>query len=418
MHELFLSLKFAWKSLSTNVGRTLLTISGVIIGTVAILVVASAGDAVEQFVLKQIESYGGNTIQIEVKVPSAEHVSSENAGGIAQGIQVTTLTVDDAEAIEKLSDVSGYYAGIVGQALATYRDTNKQVFLLGATSGAPNIDRGISVAEGSFYTDAEDRGAAQVVVLGSEIKKVFFGESEAVGKSITIKGQSYRVSGVLEERGSTGFVSFDDFAYIPLRTMQTKILGVDSVSFITVSVRDENRVEGAMVEIDRVLRDRHDIRKKGEEDYSIMSIQEAQELVSSVFGAVRILLIALASISLVVGGVGIMNVLFVSVAERTSEIGLRKAVGARPKDILRQFLIEATLVALSGGLIGILLSSGILFLAFSAIAALGYPLSFVFSAENVFLALGFSFFSGIIFGTYPAWKASRIDPIQAIRGGT
>jgi putative ABC transport system permease protein len=417
MHELLLSLKFAWKSLSTNVGRTLLTISGVIIGTVAILVVSSAGDAVEAFVLGQIESYGGNTIQIEVKVPSAEHVSSENAGGIAQGIQVTTLTVDDAEAIKKLSGVSGYYAGIIGQALANYRETNKQVFLLGATSGAPSIDRGIAIAEGSFYTEAEDRGAAQVVVLGSGVKDAFFGESEAVGKSITIKGQSYRVSGVIEERGSTGFVSFDDFAYIPLRTLQTKILGVDSVSFITVSARDENQVESTMLEIDRVLRDRHDIRKKGEEDYSIMSIQEAQELVSSVFGAVRILLIALASISLVVGGVGIMNVLFVSVAERTSEIGLRKAVGARPKDILRQFLIEATLVALSGGLIGILLSFGILFLAFSTIASLGYPLSFVFSIGNLLLAIGFSFLSGIVFGTYPAWKASRIDPIQAIREG-
>lgn len=417
MHELFLSLKFALKSLFGNAGRTLLTISGVIIGTIAIMVVSSAGDSVEGFVLRQIEAYANNTIQIEVKVPSAGRNSSGNAQGIAQGIQVTTLTVDDAEAIAKLPSVSGYTAGIIGQALASYRETNKQVFLLGASAATPMIDRGVKVVEGNFYGDDEDRGVSQVVVLGSGVKKSFFRESAAVGKSIAIKGQSYRVVGVLAERGSTGFVNFDDFAYVPLRTMQKKILGVDSVSFITVAARDESRVEETALEIDRVLRERHDIRKAGEEDYSVTTIKEAQELVASVFGAVRILLLALASISLVVGGVGIMNVLFVSVVERTSEIGLRKAVGARPKDILRQFLLEAVMVAISGGLVGILLSFGILFLAFESISALGYPLAFEFSLGNLLLALGFSFFSGIVFGTYPAWKASRIDPIRAIREG-
>ncbi len=416
MHELLLSLSFALKSLSANVGRTLLTLSGVIIGTVAIMVVASAGDAVEGFVLNQINSYGNNTIQVEVKVPSASRNSSANAQGIAQGIQVTTLTLDDASAIAKLSSVEGYYAGIIGQALASYRETNKQVFLLGASAGAPMIDRAIKIDEGSFYTDDEDRGISSVVVLGSGVKKTFFGDAPAVGKSITVKGQSYRVVGVLKERGSTGFVNFDDFAYIPLRTMQKKILGVDYVSFITVAARDERTVEETALEIGSLLHDRHDIRKTGQEDYAVTTIKEAQTLVQSVFGAIRILLVALASISLVVGGVGIMNVMFVSVTERTPEIGLRKAVGARPKDILRQFLVEAVMVAVSGGAVGILVSFGIIFLAFSAIAALGFPLAFVFSLGNILFAVGFSFLSGIVFGTYPAWKASKVNPIQAIRG--
>lgn len=416
MHEILLSFKFALKSLFANTGRTLLTISGVIIGTVAIMVVASAGDAVEGFVLGQIESFGNNTIQVEVKVPSAGRNSSGNAGGIAQGIRVTTLTVDDAEAIARLSSVTGYYAGEIGQALASFEETNKQIFLLGATAGAPLVDRAIKLAEGSFYTEAEDRGVSQVVVLGSGVKETFFGENPAVGKTITLKNQSYRVIGVLTERGSTGFVNFDDFAYIPLRTLQKKILGTRHVGFITVSARDESRVEETALEIDTVLRDRHDIRKAGEEDYSVTTIKEAQTLVSSIFGAVRILLIALASISLVVGGVGIMNVMFVSVTERTPEIGLRKAVGARPKDILRQFLLEAVMVGVSGGVIGLLVSFVILFFAFSAIAALGFPLSFVFSVKNLLFAVAFSFLSGVVFGTYPAWKASKIDPIRAIRG--
>lgn len=417
MHEIFLSFKFALKSLFGNAGRTTLTLSGVVIGTVAILTVASSGDAVERYVLDQVESFGNNTIQIEVKVPSADRNSSGNAQGIAQGIQVTTLTKDDAEAIKKLPGVSGYYAGIIGQALASYRETNKQVFLLGATAEAPRIDRNIRFSEGSFYTEAEDRGASQVIVLGSGVKEAFFGSSPAVGKSIRVKGGSYRVIGVLEERGSTGFVTFDDFAYVPLGTLQREVLGVDYVSFITVSARDESRVEETALEIDQLLRDRHDIRKAGAEDYSVTTIKEAQELVSSVFSAVRILLIALASISLVVGGVGIMNVMYVSVAERTSEIGLRKAVGARPKDILRQFLVEAILVSFLGGTIGMVLSFGILIAVSEVARAFGFALSFGISSSNAMLALGFSFLTGIVFGTSPAWKASRIDPIRAIREG-
>ena len=416
MHELLLSFSFAVKSLSANVGRTILTLSGVIIGTVAIMTVASAGDAVEGFVLNEIKSFGDNTIQVEVKVPSAGKNSSGNAAGIAQGIQVTTLTLDDAEAIARLPNVSGYYAGIIGQALANWRETNKQIFLFGATENAPQIDRNIVLTEGSFYSAADERGVAQVVVLGAGVKKAFFGENRAVGESITIKGQRYRVSGVIKERGSTGFVNFDDFAYIPMHTMQKKILGVDYVSFISVTARDGAHVDETALEIDDLLRDRHDIRKAGQEDYSVTTIKEAQTLVQSVFGAVQILLVALASISLVVGGVGIMNVMFVSVAERTPEIGLRKAVGARPRDILRQFLVEAILVAISGGVVGLAVSFVVILLAFSAIASLGFPLSFEFSSKNVFFSLSFSFLSGIIFGTYPAWKASRIDPIRAIRG--
>ena len=416
MHELLLSLSFAVKSLAANAGRTLLTLSGVIIGTVAIMTVASAGDAVEGFVLDQIKSFGDNTIQVEVKVPSAGKNSSGNATGIAQGIQVTTLTLDDADAIARLPNVSGYYAGIIGQALASRRETNKQIFLLGATENAPQIDRNIVLTEGSFYSAADERGVAQTVVLGAGVKKAFFGESEAVGESITIKGQRYRVSGVIKERGSTGFVNFDDFAYIPMHTMQKKILGVDYVSFISVAARDGARVDETALEIDDLLRDRHDIRKAGQEDYSVTTIKEAQTLVQSVFGAVQILLVALASISLVVGGVGIMNVMFVSVAERTSEIGLRKAVGARPKDILRQFLTEAVLVAVFGGVIGIAISFLIIFFAFSAIASLGFSLAFHFSLRNLLFAIGFSFLSGIVFGTYPAWKAAKTDPIRAIRG--
>ena len=417
MQELLLSLKFAVKSLLANFGRTLLTLSGVIIGTLAIMVIASAGDSVKGYVLGQIEAFGNDTIQVEVKVPSASRNSSGNAEGIAQGIQVTTLTRDDAKAIGKLPNVSAWYAGITDQALSSYRETNKRVLIFGASASAPAVDRNIKLEEGTFYSESDDAGLAPVVVLGHGVKESFFGSERAVGKTIRIKDQNFRVVGVIAPRGTTGFVSFDDFAYMPLGTVQKKLLGVDFVQFITVKTESEAKIEGTALDIEALLRDRHDIKKNEGEDFSVTTIKEAQDIVGSVFNAIQILLIALASISLLVGGVGILNVMFVSVAERTSEIGLRKAVGARPKDILRQFLVEALIVALSGGVLGILLAFGVLFLVFHALAVLGFSLTFSFSLFNFFLALGFCFATGILFGTYPAWKASQVDPIRAIREG-
>ena len=417
MYKIFLSLSFAVKSLISNFGRTLLTLSGVIIGTVAILVVASLGDTVERYVLDQVQSFGEDIIQTEVKVPSEGRNSAGSARGIAQGITITALTRADGEAIAKLPNVATYYAAIMGQFLMHYREKNSHVMMLGATVDAIAVDRGMNIAEGSFFSQSDDRGAAQVIVLGSGVRNDFFGESEAVGAMITIKDQKYRVIGVLEERGSTGFVNFDDFAYIPLETMQKKLLGVDHVSYIMTKIESTLYAEATARDIEDLLRDRHNIKKVGEEDFSVTTIQEAQKTVQTIFGAIRILLIALASISLVVGGVGIMNVLFVSVTERTTEIGLRKAVGARSQDILRQFLVEAIIVALLGCVFGIVIAFIFIFLVFQVIALLGISLTFVFSFSNLALAVGFSFVTGIIFGTYPALKASRIDPIQAIRNG-
>lgn len=417
MQEILLSLKFAWKSLTANFLRTLLTLSGIIIGTIAVIAVVSLGDAVKGYVLGQVDSFGSDTIQIEVKNPSAARNSSQNATSLASGVQITTLTMDDGEAIERLSNVEAFYGGIISQDLASYLNTNKRIMLFGTSADAPTVDVNIKLSDGLFYTESEDKGASQVAVLGSGVKKSFFGDAPAVGKTIKIKSQSYRVIGVLEERGSTGFISFDDFIYIPITTLQKKIMGVDYVSFLTVKARDEKNIDSTAKEIEALLRDRHDIDKPGEEDFSVTTVKEARETIQTVFGAISILLLVLASVSLVVGGVGIMNVMFVAVAERTGEIGLRKAVGARSKDILSQFLVEALIVALTGGLIGIVLAHLLLWGAFAAAQAAGFALAFHFSWSTIGLAIGFSLAAGLLFGVYPAWRASQISPIQAIRQG-
>ena len=415
MQEIILSVRFAWKSITANGLRTLLTLSGIIIGTVAVFSVLSLGDGLKRFVNGQIESFGSDIIQTEVKVPSTDKNSTANATGLAQGIQITTLTQDDGKAVAKLPNVVAWYGGSIGQELATHEDTTKRVMLFGAGWQAPVVDQGTKITEGNFYTEEEDMSAANVAVLGSGVRKTFFPDQPAVGQTIKIKDQSYRVIGVLAERGSTGFVSFDDFIYIPVTTLQKKVLGVDYVAMLMSKVADMSKAESTAEDIRMLLRDRHDITDPKNDDFAVTTIAEAKKTVETVFNAVQILLTALASISLCVSGVGILNVMFVAVAERTTEIGLRKAVGARDKDILRQFLLEAAGVALLGGLIGLILAIVLVWGAFTAAQSMGIKVGFALAWGNVVFSLGFALVAGLVFGVYPAWKASKISPLQAIR---
>jgi putative ABC transport system permease protein len=417
MQEIFLSLKFAFKSLTANFGRTMLTLSGIIIGTIVIIMVVTLGDVVKGYVLGQIDTFGSDVIQVEVKIPSASKNSTQNATSLASGVRITTLKQSDGEAIQKIPNVVTWYAASMGQELVTYQEVNKRAMLFGATASVVAVDKNLKLTEGSFYTDSQEKGLAQVVVLGSGVKKSLFGDTSAVGKTIKMKNQTYRVIGVLAERGSTGFISFDDFMYVPLMTLQKKILGVDHAMFITVKIQDVSKASQTALDIEALLRTRHDIRKTGQDDFAVTTIKEAQETVQTIFGAIQILLLVLASISLVVGGVGIMNVMFVAVAERTGEIGLRKALGARAKDILFQFLVEALIVALVGGIIGIAIAELLLFGIFAILPSFGFTLAFQFSLQTVLMAMAFSMIAGLVFGVYPAWRASQITPIQAIRQG-
>ncbi len=413
---LFLSsLVFAWRALRANFARTVLTLSGIVIGSMAILLVLSLGDAVRAYVFGEIESFGTDIVQVEVKAPSAERNSASNATTVAQGAQITTLTLDDGEAISRLPGVRTWYAAMIGQALAQKDNVNKQVMLFGAGADAPLVDPGIELASGRFYGVSEDEGAAQVAVIGSGVRESLFAGRDPVGETFKLKDQVYRVVGVLAERGSTGFVSFDDFVYVPIHTLQKRILGVDHVSAISVAVVDEDRAAAVAADIDALLRDRHDIDRPGEEDYSVTTIEEVKEILDSVLGAVDILLVALASVSLVVGGIGVMNVMFVSVAERTREIGLRKAVGARDADIVEQFLVEALMLAVLGGTAGIVLAGLLLIVVGRVAAYFGFPAVLALSLGNIGLAFGFALLAGLLFGLYPATRAARILPIDAIR---
>jgi len=252
-------------------------------------------------------------------------------------------------------------------------------------------------------------------VIGAGVKKSFFGEGDAVGKNIKIKNQSYRVIGVVKERGAAGFFNFDDAIYVPLKTLNKKLMGIDYVQFITFKVRDTSRIEETAVDIREAMRKEHDITNPDKEDFTVMSAAEGKEMIDKVFGTINYLLLALTSISLIVGGVGIMNVMYVAVTERTHEIGLRKAVGASNSGILRQFLFEAIIVTLLGGAVGIVFGVVATYLLNNFLIRLGFLLQFSVPARTIFTAVGFSAVTGIIFGIYPAWKASRLSPIEALR---
>lgn len=407
--------RFAIKTIATHKARTFLALLGVVIGVFAVVVVTSLGEGVKGFIVGQVESFGTDLIQVEVKIPNTGHLSSENAVSRVQGTQITTLTVKDGEAIRKVPNVEAVYAGTIGQERANYSSIGKRIFLFGTGADIAVVDENAKLVSGRFFTAEEDTNLARVVVLGSETKETFFGETDAVGESITLKGEKYRVIGVLAPRGTAAFFNLDAFTYVPVQTLQKKILGVDYVQFVSVKMSDASREAETVADIVALMRRQHDIDDPDKDDFSVTSTKEARKTLEDVLGSITILLLALTSISLVVGGVGIMNVMYVSVSERTSEIGLRKAVGATSTGILQQFLFEALIITGIGGLIGIalgmLLSFGLTFL----FGYFGFGLTLRFSMTSFLFSVSFAMAVGLIFGIAPAYRASKLSPMEALR---
>jgi putative ABC transport system permease protein len=395
--------------------RSALTILGITVGITVVIVVLSAGQAIEDFITGQVNQFGTDWIQVEVKVPSAGKTSLENVGGLAQGITITTLKLSDAEEIKEHPNVRDYYGGNVSQEIVSHEDQNKLSMIFGVTAGFIDIDPS-ELTQGRFYTEAEDKGLDRVAVLGAGIKDVLFGQRNPIGKDVKINKQNYEVIGVMGEQGSAGVFSMDDVVYIPARTMQKRILGIDYITFIFNRIYDTSIARQTADDITLIMRDLHNITDPNRDDFHATSAQEALEMLDTVTGSIQILLLAIALISLVVGGVGIMNVMYVSVAERTFEIGLRKALGAKYDNILNQFLTEAVIITFIGGIIGIIFGVMLTWLiSFVATNYLGFDWQFYFSIQYILLAAGMSVLVGLISGLYPARQAASLDPIVALR---
>jgi putative ABC transport system permease protein len=414
MHEIWVSIKLALGNLRSNKGRTIFSLLGIVIGIVSVIMVLALGEGVKGFVVGQIESFGTDIIQIEPKAPKANKQSSANATSQFGG-QITTLKLEDAEKVGELSNVEAWYAGNISQQVISYENKNKQSMIMGVSSGVVEADEKLVFEEGEIFSEGDDKGLKQVAVLGSEVKDYFFGDANAIGQNIKIKNQTYRVIGVLKSRGITGFFNFDNTIYLPIQTLQKKIMGIDYIQMAVFKLKDPKYLELTVLEANDVLRNQHDIEKPEDDDFAVNSIAELKDILNKVFFALDALLLALTSISLIVGGVGIMNVMYVSVTERTFEIGLRKSIGAKKSDILKQFLFEAVFITILGGLFGVLLGAGLSKLAEFFALQFGFAIKFTVTLKAVLIGFGFSAVTGLVFGIYPAKRASELSPMEALR---
>jgi putative ABC transport system permease protein len=415
--SLFYTLKIAWQAMSANKVRTGLTVLGMVIGIMAVIIVFSAGEGIKSLIVGQIESFGTDIIETEVKVPSSKKgmaADQQSMSSLAQGLQITTLTLEDMKAVMKLPNVRNGYGGIMSQEQVSYGNQLRKAFVLGVNASFIDIDKS-EIDYGRFFTESENRSLAKVAVLGSKMKEKLFGDSDPIGRFIKLRQKKFRVVGVMKERGAVMVMDFDDYIYVPVRTLQKRIMGIDHITYMVHQLYDIDQAEATAEEVRAILRQRHNITDETKDDFQVTTMTEMMSTLDTITSALTLLLLAIVIISLVVGGVGIMNIMYVIITERTAEIGLRKAMGARQVDILKQFLLEAILVSLIGAVIGV--SFGVLasFLVAWGASSAGLDWRFAVPVKSFVVAILFSLVAGVLFGVWPARKAARLDPIEALR---
>jgi len=401
------SLIEALESLTSNKVRTALTMLGIIIGVGAVIAMLAIGNGTEQAIVGEIEGIGTNLLFV---MTNYDDVTNPEP-----------LTIRDADAIADpiyAPSVSAAAPVIQGQAELTYSGNGTTATVVGVTEEYSEVQT-VELSEGEFFNSTQISGLASAAILGTNVAEDLFGRSDGlVGESVRVAGQPFRVVGILKKEGGSEFGnSPDDQILVPLTTAQTRLMSrkvKNQVDLIYVSAVDADSVKNAEYEVANILRDRHNI-KLGEDDFNILSQEMFLDMASTVTGVFTIFLGGVAGISLLVGGIGIMNIMLVSVTERTKEIGLRKAVGAKKRDILTQFLIESSLLSVIGGIIGIILG-WLLSLGIGRIAAANdFLLNPAITLNSVLLATLFSAAVGLFFGIYPANRASRLEPIEALR---
>ncbi|MFY7804851.1 MAG: ABC transporter permease, partial [Limnoraphis robusta] len=397
-------IKMATTTLLANKMRSSLTMLGIIIGNASVIGMIGIGEGAQSFVNDQVNSLGPNVLFI---IPGSPEAQSRPV------YPPQTLVLADAEAIaEQVPSVEEVAPSLNGSELITYRGKNASASLIGATPEYLSV-RSFDVARGRFISDLDLKRNEQIVALGSEIAEQLFGNEDPLGKQVRLKDTSLQVVGIMQPKGSTFGSNEDMNAFVPITTMANRIVGETSpygtqVTFISVSVKDQDSMKAAQFQIENLLRLRHKITD--EDDFTVRNQKDLMNTLGQITGALTLVLAATAAISLFVGGIGIMNIMLVSVTERTQEIGLRKAIGASQQDILAQFIIEAVILSAAGGLLGTVIGVGGVFL----VAAVT-PLSAGVSPVAITIAVSVSGGIGLFFGVIPARRAAKLDPIVALR---
>lgn len=393
-------------SLSSNKIRSGLTMLGIIIGIASVITMTAIGVGAKNSISESIQSIGANLLIVYPGAPRGAGQEVHKQRGSAK-----TLTMSNVNTIKNLSGVRAISAEVSGHYQVTAKGTNTNTTVDGVNPDYM-IVRNIDISQGSFITDKDNKISAKVAVLGPTVVSDLFGDNitNPVGQEIRIKNNLFRVVGVTVAKGGTGFQNPDDMIYIPVATAQRYFSGDNYVSSISISAENANVASEVQTEITNTLLELHHISDSSQADFSIMNQADIMATASSVTGTFTLLLSAIAGISLLVGGIGIMNMMLTSVTERTREIGLRKAIGAKRKDINIQFLTEAVVLTFLGGIIGVILGWGISLI----LSHLGIIQAQV-SIPSVLLAFGVSAFIGIIFGYYPAQRASKLNSIETLR---
>ncbi len=413
MRTILLSFVMTWQNILAAKLRTFLTILGIIIGIASIIVVMSAGSSAQNLLLSQIRNIGSNLIAI---LPGAS--SDTDPPAMAFGIVSTTLTENDVVQLRNktnfphILDVSGY----VSSKQTVRANGKKNTYeIQGVDPDMINIENA-TLASGRFISDDENARGARVAVLGADIATFFFSQENPLGKTLHIKGNNYRIIGTLKKRGKSFAGNFDETIYIPLTTAQNILMGINYLTFARLRVDDEDHIASTKDNIRRVLKSRHHIPPKEDPDFSVRDITSAIRILSNITNVMKYFLVTVAGIALLVGGIGVMNMMLITLNKRIREIGLRVALGARTIDIALQFLAESVLISLLGGVIGSIIGFGII----NVIATIAHRFDLVdwIAVHNpviYLIAFALAGTIGIIFGIYPALKATKISPMEALR---
>jgi len=395
-----------YSAITVNKARSGLTILGIVIGVGAVIAMVSIGQGAQSSIASSIESIGSNLIQITPSFARGVGQQVSAGRGSAQ-----TLKLADADAIA--SQVSGISAvapqlALRNQVTAKGKNTNTQI--LGTSFNYPSV-RNLQIGQGNFFTDQNDKSSSKVAVLGPAVRDDLFGtDADAVGQTVKINKIEFKIIGVTQSKGASGFNNQDDIIYIPLQTATHFLSGEDFLSTISVQVTDQSQMTDVQNQITALLLSRHNISDPSSADFNVLNQADIVSAASSVTKTFTILLAAIASISLLVGGIGIMNMMLTTVTERTREIGLRKAIGGKNQDISLQFLAESIMLTLIGGVLGI----GLGWLLAWGVTKFG-NIATKISVSSILLACGVSAAIGLIFGFYPARRAAKLNPIEALR---
>ena len=399
------------KGLQANKSRSFLTILGIVIGITAIIMVMSIGNGAQSLILNQIQGLGSQTIIIEPgKEPTGPSSYAE--------IFTDSLKERDIKALLNPANVPNLKEltpNVVQVANITYGSESIRESVIGCSDAITRI-LDIYPDEGTVFGADEIASKASVAILGAEVKKKLFGASDALGEKIKIKGRTFRVVGILAAKGQVSLFNVDNMVLVPYTTAQQYLLGIDYFHTFILRASSDETVDQVVRDAQATLREMHGIDDPSKDDFHVTSQADAAERVRTITDVLTMLLISVAAISLVVGGIGIMNIMLVSVTERTREIGLRKAIGATENDILLQFLLEAVILTAMGGVFGIILGAGLSFLISIILTnAVGLDWTFVFPVSAAVLGISVSAVIGLVFGLYPARQASQKSPIEALR---